>query len=119
MLEHLNADEGIKGLFEFSWDIAVVHEVDSDAVLQTSCTNPLLSEGLLLDGQGECVDFTAIVLGRLKIKKPREDYFQIWQYHTHSSHKIHREHRPGNLLEPFPSYGFRLDNVKFRLVSSF
>ena len=49
-LDHLNADERVEGFFELRGKIAVVAEVDADAVLEASLGDPLLGKLLLFDG---------------------------------------------------------------------
>jgi hypothetical protein len=48
-LNHLNADESIKGFLELGRDVAVIHKMDTDFVLKTSCLDSLLCKFFLLD----------------------------------------------------------------------
>ena len=59
MFEHLDADERVEGVLPVGGDVAVVHEVHADAPDEASFSDPLLREGLLLDGERECVDLAA------------------------------------------------------------
>jgi hypothetical protein len=38
-LEHLNADEGVEGLFEFGWNFPVIKKMDPDAAFEACCLN--------------------------------------------------------------------------------
>ena len=60
MFEHLDADERVEGVLPVGGDVAVVHEVHADAPDEAPFPDPLLREGLLLDGERERVDLTAI-----------------------------------------------------------
>ena len=60
MFEHLDADERVERVLPVVEDVAVVHEVHANAALETSFSDSLLRDCLLLDGERECVDLTAI-----------------------------------------------------------
>ena len=61
MLQHLDADEGIKGVLEFRGDISIVHKVDTHTPFKACSFDPLLSKSFLLNRQREAVDLTSEV----------------------------------------------------------
>ena len=58
-LQHFNADEGIKCFLKFSGDFAIIHQMNTNAVLKTKSFDPLLGKGFLFLGQSKSIDFTA------------------------------------------------------------
>ena len=59
MFEHLDADEHVEGVLPVGGNVAVVHEVHTDASDEALFSDPLLRKCLLLDGERECVDLAA------------------------------------------------------------
>lgn len=49
MLQHLNANESIKGVRELCWDIPVVHQVDTDTSFQSCRLDSFFGKGFLFD----------------------------------------------------------------------
>lgn len=58
-LQHFDADERIECFLKLSRNLAIIHQVNSDAVLKTECFDPLFGKSLLFLGQSEGVDFAA------------------------------------------------------------
>ena len=59
-LDHLYTDKSVECLFKLGGEIAIIHEMDPDATLQTSLLDALFRQSLLLDRQRQCIDFAAI-----------------------------------------------------------
>jgi hypothetical protein len=64
-LQHFDADKGIKCFLKLSGDLAIIHQMYSNAVLKTNGFDPFLCKSFLFLGQRQGVDFTAERLGSL------------------------------------------------------
>ena len=73
MFEHLDADVRVEGVLPVGRNVAVVHEVHTDASDEALFSDPLLRECLLSDGERECVELRAIRRSSLCAGAPREN----------------------------------------------
>lgn len=64
-LQHFDADKGIKCFLKLSGDLAIVHQMNPNAVLKASSFDPFLCKSFLFLGQCQGVDLTAECLGSL------------------------------------------------------
>lgn len=68
-LQHFDADEGVKCLLELGGDLAVIHQMDPNAVLETKSLDPFFCKRFLFLGQCEGVDFATECPGSLNFYK--------------------------------------------------
>ena len=47
--DHLHAHEGVEATLPFDGQISVIHQVDPDSILKSSCPDPFLRQSFLLD----------------------------------------------------------------------
>lgn len=60
VLDHFDTDKGVKCVFKFRWNVAVVKEVDANAILQAGFPDTLVRQSLLFYGQRESVHLNAV-----------------------------------------------------------